>query len=329
MDRQRRWGADRGQLVIVVALVLALTLVALALILNSGIFAENLSTGETTDSDEVALAAETAFDETAVAMRATNRAGDETPEAAGERFASDLENIGDAVVRERSLRGQAFEIRLLDQTNGTSLQQNESQVFTEGPGGADDWELAGNIDAIAGYHLLVERNTLAEPTTFGDDTFYVRIDNGTDVWQIHVFENNNEVVVAGGDVTHLDSEDEIDKLPAFDNGGCRENAETVEIDLAEETLNGTHCPALSFADNLTGELTLSYRNGSKAGGTYRLLVTENANIGGGFNEPGEDSPFESPAVFSADIRVTYDRADISYDRQRTVYAEPLVYETEG
>ena len=43
--------SDRGQILVIVGLLIAVIFVALALVLNSAIFAENLSTRETADSE--------------------------------------------------------------------------------------------------------------------------------------------------------------------------------------------------------------------------------------------------------------------------------------
>lgn len=331
-------GGGRGQIVIVVALVLAVVLVTLALVLNSGIFVENLSARETSDSDDVALAVETAFERSAATMRAANRADEATPEAAGERFASDLETVTEAVARERALRGQAFEVRLVDQTNGSSLQQNQRRSYTN-TAGDGNWTVAEDVDRMAGFRLSVERDSLyQDPGTVGvarNQTFHVDLDDVDTTWRIHVFEQDAQVTVLGGEasvVEDLDAEQDIrDEV----GDECRAETATAEIDLVEGTVDGRECPALSFAETLSDDLTVSYHNAddldgaSRSGGTYRVLVPETAVVDeASFDDPGQGAPFESGAVFAATIRVHYDRDDVHYERQRTVYAEPLAYEAD-
>ncbi|MUV88000.1 hypothetical protein GJ631_15925 [Natronomonas sp. CBA1123] len=89
---------SRGQLLVVVALLVATTLVALALVLNSAIFAENLSSRETTDS-EAAIAYAADANRT-VAQAVTRTADAEVATADGARAVFD--GIVDDWARSRS-----------------------------------------------------------------------------------------------------------------------------------------------------------------------------------------------------------------------------------
>lgn len=320
---------DRGQLVVVVALVLATSLVALALVLNSGIYAENLSTRETSGSAEVTLAVQDAYDEAAVAMRSANRAGESTPGEAVNSFEADLEHVSGVVTRDRALRGEAFDVDLRGTTSGYSLQQDASRDFTNAADGGN-WTLAENVDRMAGGRVIVDKGTLANEPDDEDalvnETFGLVLDDGGAEWRIHVVHDDaGEVAVAGGEA------DELGEL--FDNGnlevddGCTVDADSAVLDLAEGRVNGTTCPGLAFADNLASELTVSYANGESAEGTYRMLVTEDANVVGDFNAQDPD-PYRAGAVFDATVAMTYEQSDVRYAGERIVFAEPLVYEAD-
>lgn len=109
--------------------VQAKVLVTIALVLNSVIYAENVSTRDPNDSDDVAVAVETTFAETAMAMCVANRNEVSTdPSNAKDTFAADFETVGDAVARDRAIRGNAFEVDVRTIDEGYLLEQNVSQV---------------------------------------------------------------------------------------------------------------------------------------------------------------------------------------------------------
>ena len=325
---------DRGQLIIVISLVLATLFVALALILNSGIYAENLSTRETTDSSDVSLTIQQVDRETREAMRAANRIEEsQDPDEAIGNFTASFDAVSVAVANERALRGQALDMNQTGTSGGFLLQQdNATRNYTDASR-ATDWTLVSDVERVSGYHLHVDRGQLADEPGMIDDpndeVFFINLTDHSVVWRIYVYEDDNEVVLAGGNVSDDDllDLDELEDLPVFDDEDCKAETDTAAIDLSAGTLNGTSCPALAFADNLSDEITVSYYNADLGGGTYRLLVDteDEGDIDGEFNE-SPDSPYKKGAVFDASVDVTFERSDVRYSTSRNVTAEPLTYE---
>lgn len=332
---------DRGQLIVVASLVLATLFVTLALVLNSGIYAENLETRGTTDSSDVTTAVHQTNHEAAAAMRAANRLeATANPDNAVATFAANLEHIADGVTDQRTLRGQAFTIERRDAVGGYSLRQTaDDRSFTNATG-ASTWTLATDVDRIDGYELRVERNSLYEdPGTVGEataDTFSLRLeDENGDEWRVHVFRNtaDDSVVVVGGsgsEIDGLDSSSDVSAIPGYDDDACRASTASAEIDLAAGALLDADCPVLSFADELSGRLELSYHNGAEVNGTYRLLIDGPEPDDADFHVPDDGaSPYRAGAVLEATIEVTYERSDIRYATSQEVSAEPTVYDADA
>lgn len=324
--------AERGQLLVISALVVAVSFVALALVLNAGIYSENLSARETGNSGVGGNAVELLTDETAVAMQKTNRAAEPTPDQAAAAFEATMSRVEAAISRSYARRGGVFAVTERSVTRGYSLEQTDAtRPYTNASGGAR-WTLVEDVNRMAGFALTVDHAQLAsDPTSVAavrDDTFAIRIADEDTEWRIFVFTEGADVVVAGGEASEIDGLDgdaELTELPIYTDL-CRTTAESATVDFVDGTLAGNECPALLFAEEVAGSIALSFDNGDMAGGNYRLLVADGAAVGDGFAEPGT-APFQAGAVFETSFVLTYEQTDVRYEVSRTVQAEPIVYES--
>lgn len=301
--------ADRGQVIVVVALLLATAFVALALILNSAIYAENLSTRETADSIAVSGAVSAAERDVEGAIRQVN--GDH-----GTLY-TDLEDNLEDIIHDRrdastdrhATRGAMYDLTFVDATDGTQVRQNVSRNFTNEQGDST-WTIVEGANGVRDFRVNVSETDLvknAEGNVDRDADFHVFADNGTSSIRAYIYDNDGVNVTVTVDGEELNT--------------CEtETTSHVVVDLTEGTLGGTSCEALSLTthqdedwDAIGYNNTLDETDDPQVTGGYGLVVKDGVIESTDFASI-PNSPFAVDAVYDATIEVTYARSDITYDR---------------
>ncbi len=316
MDRR----GDRGQIIIVVALVLATVLVALALILNSAIYTENLSTRETTDSGDVAAEFDTRFAEVADALTYVNTHHDDSAGTIDENFTAIADRWASDVSGQYAMGGAAVSVTVDETAAGTVIRQDDaSRNFTADGSSDPEWTLADGVDELSGFEMTVTRDELAENH---DDAFNVTLNGSSKAWSVYVFNGttDDEIVVFSGLEQNVDP----------DANRCEIEATDATLDFADQALVGADgtivdCPALAVDDKLNGSVAVEYGNGDAAVGTYELFVDGDATITDEEFADRPDSPYTTDAIVDADVTVTFHRSDVRHAQSRTVRAGGLVY----
>lgn len=127
--------ASRGQIVLITVVVLSTLFVALALLLNSAIYTENLSTRGTTDSDDAVAETAGALETVDELIDRTNRHHNATHETATENLTSMVDAVAAVRRAEAAKVGAHSHVAIVDQTNGTHVRQvNDSREFTNASG---------------------------------------------------------------------------------------------------------------------------------------------------------------------------------------------------
>jgi hypothetical protein len=305
-----RVNRDRGQLLIITALLLAILFVGLALILNSGIYTENLSTRETTSSLEPFTddpATEARLIESLAAANYYNETADFE-----DRRSMVAENVTEWSNRQASQHakeGQAYATELSASTEGTRLTQNNSGEFmpaNEGlldnvtslgttyridPLGLRDrtnWLVASDVHH-RGFEMTVNRESLKtvdqgnlgdlvdlmDQLLTGSDAFWIELDDGETTWRVYLVEvaDQNEVAAITTEV-----KDEGGLLDCGDEelvGSCRITGDTVTVRLSANELRSSdstqECDSLSVTNNL-GRHDIYYVGADEATGNYSLIV---------------------------------------------------------
>ena len=317
--QHRPAGRDRGQMIILAALVIAAIFVGLALVLNSGIYAENLSSRETTDT-EGALSFTLATDEAiAEAYERTNRKESATADAARGTFNETVDRWEFAQQRRGAEQGVGVEIERTPHV-GWRLEQSGDREFTSNSGNGN-WTLVDGGDDVAGFEMTVEQNSLYDASDWNNvnSSFNVRIDDGTNEWRLYVFQESGDVVTHAGVPGKYSG---VSSLPSSET--CRNSAANVLIDVQNESLNDSSCAALNFSDDLDGPVDISYRNATKGGeqvnGTYRIVVNGSdavpttSDYPTHFNDPAGADPTATAVVYSASYASHYGRAELSHER---------------
>lgn len=295
-DERRR---SRGQLILVGGLVVAIGLVALVLLLNTVLFAENVATrGIAPGGDRAADHAAFAEHAGTAILEAEDRPASEPadwPTARG-NVEADVERVGELATNRSLQRHRAYTtLSVNDSTRGAALVQNASGEFRSDDG-SENWTLSRGTDGIRRFTTTVDAG---EMTT---DAFAVEIEgDGSTTWRAEV---------------NATSGDEV-RVTAV-GSTCNSSASAATIDWTAGTLGDCSFPFAVDASGaaLEGPLTLRFVNGSNGHGTY-FLVVENSGgavVDANFGAAGSgQSPRQYPVVYSLFIDALYDDLDVTYE----------------
>jgi hypothetical protein len=315
-------GAKRGQLMIITALLLAVLFIGLAVVLNSAIYTENLSTRSTDNTDDAISKASMTFDTVDTRLERANAQHNDSYDDLTRNYTRLTTSFRDSYGSEYAKQGISFDITTIDQTNGTHLRQtNQSREFTNASGGASDWQVAGGVGGVSDYTMVVNRDDLytdgGGSDLLGNSSTVLITDESGTVWELHIYENTDN------NVTVKPVVDGTEKSP------CEVDAAEVEIDLVAGTVGGRQCSTLVFAEGLAGTLDIEYHNPDEIGGTYSLRV--DVIIDPAANDHyvafGTGSPTATPNIYATTTRLAYTSSDISFTAtQRIVAGEPAYAE---
>lgn len=295
---------DRAQIMLVAAFVLAVTFIALAVMLNSVIYTENLATrGEDAHGSEaIAYRADVvAGTERLVEHVNENQTGEPFDDHVANlsRSISSMDNSTAAIV---ATGGTRTNVSLMSVTRGTRVGQfNASRNFTD-VGAAPDWELATSIEGTRAFRInITDSDELVEEDVVsflggGIDPFTVRVDDGTDDWAVRIYEDD-----ATTDVI-------VDVQGA---GECQADAKP-EIDLTAGTVDGEPCAPLAFGAGVSTPYSLHYDSADKIQGNFSVVLNTTSFDSTNYNSD-EDTPFaDDEVVYAATIYVLHESADHVY-----------------
>lgn len=301
---------ERGQLILIAAFALAVTFVALALVVNSAIFTENLaSRGDGRISGD------------ALSMRDTveSELGDVVSEANANVSLgwTDLEtridraviNVSTVVGKQEAARGGYVDLTRLSTDEGTRIADVTPGGSTfVGSSDATRWTVA-STSATRAFVLHVDRSTVTGgSTTFGDtraDEFEINVTAGGDDWLLNLTERNGDFTVGV-------------REPGGGSGTCVApgTSGTVTVDLTRGTVAGRDCPALTFAEGLSGTYDVDFNNSDLVAGNYSLVVDAdgytNPELQSGPTAGDPDDPWANAAIYATTVRYRYDDPTVHY-----------------
>jgi len=231
--------ADRGQLLLVAGLVMAVSLVTLVVLLNAASYSEDLATRGVEAADGEALEGRAAAVEgTGTGVDATNRnATNETTHAEVRGTVSD----GIAALDEDLLSMYAGRGGTLRLETDTSAIRDGSRIADDLPGTADETTVAEGVNRTRGFVLDADASTLAETNASmaREEAFHVVLNvsgGGSD----EIYGSRNESATDVVSVAVGDDDGTPSVLCDVDVGGD----DRVAVDLTGERLGGESCPGL-------------------------------------------------------------------------------------
>ncbi|MFB6081467.1 MAG: hypothetical protein ABEJ67_01465 [Halanaeroarchaeum sp.] len=292
---------SRGQVVLVAALGIAVTLVALALVTNTVIYTQNLATRETADAVDSVAFQQATEEGVGGLVSLANRYNATSHSALLARLETDVKHYANATGIEAARNGRIASASVRSVTNGTRIFQNDTRNFTD-VNGNESWTLATDVSNTRRFELNVSRNALNSSAPFR-----VRLSDGIGTDWTATFEpNGNDIAVT------------------IDNGSavtCTVTAAHTVVDLTEGTINGTDCDAPPFGSGVGSPYAISFENADHVAGRYVLFVDDATVDSGPYATDPTEDPNQRPAIYSATVHVRMVRTDLTYETNVTVAPE--------
>ncbi|MCU4799010.1 hypothetical protein OB920_01295 [Halobacteria archaeon HArc-gm2] len=320
---------SRGQLILVAAFALAVTFVALALVVNSAIFTENLaSRGETGGSgDALTLRhdVERGVGQSIASANVYNTTDQSTLEQGVDRGIGNVntaysrQSAADTAIVNVSRKSGSIEY-------GSRIAQNTSggRAFQDRNGNSD-WHVVDDVDrsgsegnATRAFELNVTKSSL-EPDESGAFRIVVEEWKGSATWTMTLWRDGPS------DDVHV--EVEVDSEP---EARCMQEVDGafVHVDVTEGRLAGEPCGALRQGPNTNGDFgnyrfasgvgdryNVTFEHGDEARGNYSL-VTRNQSMASSNTlnaSVGSDSPYWDDAIYDVTVRYVYNSPKLEYE----------------
>lgn len=292
----------RGQILLVSAFVLAVAFVALALIVNSAIFTENLAARDDVPGSQNALDYRYEVTQTVgTAVTAINADPDSSPGDIDES----IEDISLRAGTDQSVLGRSVVIGYESHTLGTKIAQDEPGNFTDASD-TGDWELAANTRARNIRLNVTDRAALDGSS---DDPFTLVASDGADEWRMAISADSGSVTV------------EVE-TPAGELESCtRDLPEQFTVDVTAGTIDGRPCYALVrqtsgegmyFGVGLGASYDVEISNGDAIAGTYSMIVDSTSVSSIPYNSYPDD-PYTENAIYSVRANYEFFTSQVGYE----------------
>lgn len=294
---------ERAQVLLVTALILGVTFVVLALLLNSAIFTENLaSRGETSGADGVVSYQGdlTRSAGTLLAYENRNASDADTHTVVRDRVDRGVAQIDRILVHRQAKRGSLANASVVGLEDGSRIfQTDHMRNFTDGNAQAD-WTVATGVTQTRAFRLNVTRSTLPTCGLF-TDCYVLTVTDGSAEWNVSISDD------VGGVEVRVDNETGTSQSCDL------VNEPDVTVDLTAGTVGGEPCPALSFADAPGGPYAIEFTNADRIDGTYTMVVDNEAIAAtppARFDPAGAD-PAVTPAIYDLTLGYEYRTPDLT------------------
>jgi hypothetical protein len=307
---------DRGQLMLVFAMAIALVFVVLALLLNTAIYTENIATRKSDvvgagDAEKYRAAA---AENTGHLVRHANYHDNGSYVALHARVDDSVANWSDQATGLRLKGGRSTNVSLVSTNNGTRIVQREDRNFTN-VAGDGNWTVVEDTGHVRSFRMNVTRAELVNSSVSDigvEEPFRVNLSesSGSDALTVHVFKN-----LHGTDTINVAV---VEQPTGTTLGSCSAATDRAVVDVSNATLDGEACPVLETLGTLDGALDITYNwtktaHGEKVEGTYTMVVSKQSVAGSDYGAEGSaDHPFLTKALYSATVEVSYRSSQVDY-----------------
>lgn len=294
---------DRGQLLIITAISLAVLLVLMALALNTAVYGVVHAGGADDDLREernavryedgvrrgvaglIPTVENSTTDDPAALEANLSRAVANWSRVAGPQEASD------GVAANASLVGARFETDV--------VHDEESRPFTNA-NGETNWTVAGEVTAVQRYEMRIDRESLVNTSecAAGDTCFELSVDGGD--WAMIAYRTNQKVVV---------------RVDADDDAKCETTDASLTVNFTDGRFGHADCTGETFTpiDEASDDAyDIRYANANNVDGTYELRGEGRIDEGDYHDADSDLSPRVAPRLAGADVLVTYRSPTLHY-----------------
>ncbi|WP_262178435.1 DUF7261 family protein [Haloarcula laminariae] len=314
-------GGDRGQIILVAAFALAIIFVALALIVNSAIFTENLaSRGETTGSGDALSMRAMVETNVGDAVRSANRHDNSSTATLTAAVNAGISNISKQTGRQGARSGRVVDVAYDSSRAGKRLYQSNGTTFANDS--SDAYPVAEDVTRVAGGNgtRAFELDATGIAASDNASAFTVRVqehglDSGNEnSWRARIWRVDADTVhvrtLKNESGTRTTEDCEVTHDPTVSS---------VHIDVTGGTIQGEECDALTtgptgenfhFAAGATDNYDISFANAGNITGNFSMVV----HPGAGLALPSLDTTLQSSdALYDVTVRYTYVTTDLRYE----------------
>lgn len=302
---------DRGQLILITGLVMAIGLVALVLLLNTAIYTENLaSRGSDVGTRDAIEFRHTTVESIGRILDEENELEHDSRSAVRDRVNGDLDELDSIGSVHMARFGVIADLSDRQVHEGTWLRQTDSSRNMTDVSATRNWTPTTGADGIRDFSVTVTGGL--EPTsTPRADAFNISvIGSGGKRWSLYVYDDS----LIGG--RQLAVRNGSGSFSADVCSSLLPGSPPFNVNLTAGTVDGTDCAAIDFAKGTSPPYDVSFTWANRSVGTYNLTV--NSTTTNGFAPIGDPGPPEQiPIVYSVSIDLTYENAELTYrDRVR-------------
>jgi hypothetical protein len=297
---------ERGQLILVGGLALAVMLVAIALVLNAAIYTENLASRN--DADRIDGANAVRNDVRAGLVGAVEHVnesqsfGDQTDDANASM--TEIENETGYYAAQD---GASLSIGNASYEEGRRLARDSEGQFVSSDAGQTTYPLVDD-GTVHEHSMNVSKDSLRERGEItdamgdltGDDVFNATYSNASSGVERSVFVYNES-----DQVTVEVYDENGDRIGSVCNASATDGH--AAVDVTEGTVAGDSCAALGSFDALGSTYDLEYGGTGNANGTYEVTV----NVTGG-TAYDQHAPASSATILAAETTIIYRSPELYY-----------------
>jgi len=309
-----RRDVDRGQLLLILAVSLAALLVVLTVVLNSALYAGNLTARDDGVDDENALAYRNGVIEGGAALVTyANRNNSSDYSELQSTMSSRVETWSDLAGRHAAAEVSGANVSFDSASNGALVNQSSpSRKFTNATG-TSTWEVVPSTSNVRSFRLDVNRTALVDPdppeeasasALNSSGAFSVTLNNASDLgpWQVFIYANDTNVSV------------KVEDPETGLSDVCRAPGGNVTVDISDATVGGRDCPQLDVLDDPTDPFDVRYERGANAAGTYSFVTDEDfTEVNDGDLGRTAGPPRVNYALYSVTVEVRYVRPTLRYE----------------
>ena len=302
---------DRGQILLVSAIGLAILLTALALTLNTAVFAgiHAAEADDTRNAERGAIQYQHSAERAVAGLIAEINQDTETYEILESELAVAIAAWDGLSRSEYARDGQTTNSSLERVKYETRIVQDESGDFSDHAGDTT-WIVADNVSTVRGFEMQVDEEALVETSDCtGSDTCFSLLVEGTDgeSWRLYVYDDEG---------VHITVESSSGDTETY---GPAETPAKLNITDGVFDVNGSDEAFTTFLDDeLEGPYTLTYTNADNVNGTYELTVDGKIvedTIEADDRYSVDETPKIEARIVAADVTLRYRSADLTYESE--------------
>lgn len=290
---------SRGQIILVAALAIAVTFVALALVVNAVIFTENLATRETVQGGEAVRFQQSVAESGGALMWRANQYNNTSDyDVLTAAFERDVDRLAEGENLHAVSQGSLRDVRIVSIHNGTMIQQTDKRHVNDTQDNSS-WQAAVGVSDT--------RRFVMDISEIHDDEFRVNVTDGTARWVMEVHQSGEIEVFHDGTSV----------------GTCGLSTDE-RIGITNGSVNGTECEELQFAEGVGTPYDISFENGDAVNASYHLIVDKpETELRSDTPDSYDFSPPPDlhPAIYNSTVWIEVERSDLDYSSNVTIAPE--------